>query len=83
MVKDRIERAMEARGWKVAQLAVYADVSDASVYNILNGSDTKLSTLARIARALGLKVADLIDEEAVDQYLANIKNRITPVGAAA
>jgi len=83
MVKERIEKAMEARGWKVAQLAVYAEVSDAAVYNILNGADPKLSTIARIARALGLKVCDLIDEESVDQYLDNVKNRMVPVGAAA
>lgn len=83
MVKDQIEKAMEARGWKVAQLAVYAEVSDAAVYNILNGADPKLSTIARIARALELKVCDLIDEGAVDQYLDSVKNRMAPVGAAA
>jgi len=34
-----------------------------TISNLLNGKDCRLSTLRKIAKALGVKVADLIDEE--------------------
>ena len=75
MVRQRLQRLMEERGVKVAQLAYRAEVSDAAVYNILNGADPKLSTLARIARALGVRVSDLIDETELDVYLEGLRTK--------
>lgn len=69
MVKDRVKQLMEERGWKVGQLAVYAGVSDASIYNILNDVDPRLSTVARVARALGVPTCDLLSEEQRDSFI--------------
>lgn len=80
MVKRTIEREMKERGWKVADLSYHSRVSDAAIYNILNGADPRLSTVARIARAFGKQLRDLIDEAEVEQYLSDIDNRILTPG---
>lgn len=69
MVKDRVRKLMEEKGMKVQALAFYAGVSDASIYNVLNGADVKLSTVYRIAKALGVKVTALIDDDRSDEFL--------------
>jgi transcriptional regulator with XRE-family HTH domain len=69
MVKERMKQFMEVRGMKVQQLAFHAGVSDAAIYNILNDADPKLSTVARIARALGVTTCELIDEAQRDEFI--------------
>jgi transcriptional regulator with XRE-family HTH domain len=69
MVKERLRQLMELRGMKVQQLAYHAGVSDASIYNILNDADPRLSTIARIARALGVELCELIDESQLGEFI--------------
>jgi predicted transcriptional regulator len=73
MVRRRLQKLLTERDLKVIHLAYLSDVSDATIYNILNGADPKLSTIARIARALGLKTSDLIDNDEADEYIESVK----------
>lgn len=83
MVKTRLEELMGRQGMKVAQLAYHAEVSDAAIYNILNGADPKLSTLARIARALGVATCELLNEEERDGFIDQSRNKLEALGVMA
>lgn len=83
VIKAQLQRYMDARDWKVADLSYHAKVSDAAVYNILNGADPRLSTVARIARALGVTVGELINDAEVDQYLDDLRNKLSAPAVAA
>jgi transcriptional regulator with XRE-family HTH domain len=65
VVRLRIRELAEERGWNAAKLARRADLSNNAVYGIWNGetTDPGLLTLAAIARALEVKIRDLIDED--------------------
>lgn len=57
----RIKARRERRGWTQAVLADRAGVSRIYVQKIENGTRTPpLPTLERLARALGLRLADLV-----------------------
>lgn len=68
MAKLRVREIAEEQGWNAAKLARRADLSNTAVYAIWNGEteDPGLRTLEAIARALGVKIRDLIDED--DQH---------------
>ena len=59
----RIRAIRERQGFSIRALASKAKMSFTFVCNIENGkADPSLSTLKRLAKALKVKVADLIDE---------------------
>ena len=59
----RMRAIREAQGLSIRALASKAKMSFTFVCNIENGkADPSLSTLKRVAKALKVKVADLIDE---------------------
>ena len=51
----------EAKGWTQAQLAARAKVERSTIQNIESGRVLRPNTLAHIADALGVKVAELTD----------------------
>ncbi len=59
----RMRAIRERQGLSIRALASKAKMSFTFVCNIENGkADPSLSTLKRVAKALNVKVADLIDE---------------------
>lgn len=59
----KVKAIREKQGLSVRALAAKAKMSFAYLSNVENGkADPSLSTLNRIARALKVKVADLLDE---------------------
>ena len=69
MVRLRVKEVAEAQNLDIAKLARKADMAYATVYKVWHGqlSDKGVGilTLAKIARALGVRVVDLIEEEEV------------------
>ncbi len=56
----RIRAARERRGWRVERLAAAAEVSERTIRNVETGRvSPKLTTVAKIAAALGLTVGGL------------------------
>ena len=45
------------------EIADACNVSPTTLYNLLNGSDVKVSTLEALAKVLGVKIGYLFDEE--------------------
>ena len=64
----RIRAALEARGWSQTKLAEEADVSDEALSKILTHAttDPQLSTITRIAHALGETVSSLQGDQGYD-----------------
>jgi len=62
-IRLRVRELREARGWSQAELATSADVRQATISKIETGgiSAIHLDTLDRIARALGVDAAVLIE----------------------
>jgi transcriptional regulator with XRE-family HTH domain len=84
MIKERLQALMDEKGWSVTDLAYHAKVSDASIYNILNGVDARMSTVARLAQALDVPMSALIDEDQVREFLEGLKIKNgTPSAVAA
>ena len=60
-IGKRIAELREERGWTARQLARKSDLADVTVLSIEDGSgNPTMATLAKIAEALGCKVADLV-----------------------
>ena len=53
-IADRLRYARELKGWKQAQLAVAADVSQGTIGNIESGARQSRGSLPKIAKALGV-----------------------------
>jgi transcriptional regulator with XRE-family HTH domain len=57
---DRIKAAMQKRGWAEKDLAYHAKLSLPAVQQILSGvSGGRVSSLTKIAQALGLRAKDI------------------------
>lgn len=67
----RIREEMEYKGWDATQLAVHAGVGVATIYRLLREETIEdegkggpgLVLLKKVARALGTRVSDLIEED--------------------
>jgi len=60
-IGTRIEEARTARGIPLAHVARAAGISYEGLHNIITGrASPRLSTLERIAAALGIEVRDLV-----------------------
>ncbi len=88
-VGARIKRLREERAWSMAKLAVEADMSVSGVSMIENGKrNLTTTTLAKLARAFGLEIADLFpkaeaalpldfaDSAALTEYLECVTRQI-------
>ncbi len=88
-VGARIKRLREERAWSMAKLAVEADMSVSGVSMIENGKrNLTTTTLAKLARAFGLEIADLFpkaeaalpldfaDSAALTEYLERVTRQI-------
>lgn len=66
MARVRIREIAEGKGLDVAKLSRRADLAYRTVWQLWNDPDRDVSikTLGKIADALGVRVADLIEEEA-------------------
>ena len=62
-IADRLRYARELKGWKQAQLAVAADVSQGTIGNIESGARQSRGSLPKIAKALGVSHDWLADGE--------------------
>jgi len=60
----RIEDVLEQKGISMAELARRADVSRSSMHNTIKKGNPNFDTLQTIASALGVPVAELIEEPA-------------------
>lgn len=70
----RIVELREARGWNQAELAHNADMRIATLSELENGkSNPRLSTLVRIADALGVNVWDLFADDSSDPDIDEVK----------
>jgi DNA-binding Xre family transcriptional regulator len=64
MFRLRVKEVAEARGVNKSQLSRRADLALTTVNDLWDGTreDARMSTLAAIARALGVKISDLYEE---------------------
>lgn len=69
MVAHNIQTAMDARGLNAAALAKLAKINPAGVYDILSGRSRspRLDTVHKIAAALKLPIAELLEERNVSR----------------
>lgn len=63
MIGTRIRELRRKRGWSQEQLGAMVGFSQSKISKIENGDWDSLSDLKLIARALGVKLKDLIDDE--------------------
>jgi len=61
-MRIRLREVREAKGMSLRTLGEKAGVNWTAVHRIEKGKDPLLSTLAKLAKALGVKVKTLIDE---------------------
>lgn len=62
-----IRQKREARGWLPERLASEAGVSRVTILNVERGNySTGIGTMIDVARALGVRLAQLLDEAGVD-----------------
>lgn len=48
------------KGWTVPRLASESGISKVSIYAIENGREPRMTTVAKLAEALGVEVKDLL-----------------------
>lgn len=55
-----IRDARMRKGWTVPRLASESGISKVSIYAIENGREPRMTTVAKLAEALGVEVKDLL-----------------------
>ena len=63
MIGDKIRTLRRKRGWSQEQLGAMVGFSQSKISKIENGDWDSLNDLRLIARALGVKLKDLIDDD--------------------
>ncbi len=61
--KENVQTLLAQRGWSQRELAAAAGISPGAVGAILEGESPNLRTIAKVAAAVGVEVADLMREE--------------------
>ena len=79
-IRLRVRELRDARGWSQAQLAEIAGVRQATISEIESGASTAVhfATLERVADALGVDAAVLIDHRHGAQKPARRKRKGKP-----
>ena len=57
---EKIKRAAMERGWTRSRLAFFAGVSSPTVCTLFRGKRVTETTVAKVANALGLELAELV-----------------------
>ena len=80
-VKLKVREVAEAKGYNASQLGRRANLSNAAIYGIWNGSTTDpgIKTLARLATVLGVNTCELYEVVGDNVY----DDRMSLVPAAA
>lgn len=63
MIGERVRKYRRQKGWSQEQLGAMISFSQSKISKIENGDWDSLSDLRLIAKALGVKLKDLIDDE--------------------
>ena len=63
LIGNRIRKYRRQKGWSQEQLGAMVGFSQSKISKIENGDWDSLSDLRLIAKALGVKLKDLIDDE--------------------
>jgi len=63
----RLKELMRTKGLSKRKLSMLSGVERFTISNLLKGKDCRLSTLRKIAKALGVKVSDLIEDEVEEE----------------
>ena len=63
LIGERVQKYRKQKGWSQEQLGAMVGFSQSKISKIENGDWDSLSDLKLIARALGVKLKDLIDDE--------------------
>ncbi len=61
--RENVQALLAQRGWSQRELAATAGISPGAVGSILEGESSNLRTIAKVAEAFGVDVADLMREE--------------------
>lgn len=88
MIRIKVKDAVKAKGWDATMLAVQANIGVATAYRLLREEEfdeTKddvkggpsIVVLKRVAKALDVKVTDLIDEDRLTQLVAGASTNTT------
>lgn len=82
MIILRVREIAEERGWNAGRLGRAARISNAAMYGIWNGitTDPGVQTLGAIARAIGVPVCDLMEEDGTEVAVAPKPNEEGPEG---
>jgi transcriptional regulator with XRE-family HTH domain len=76
MLRLRVKEIAEARGITKAKLARLADLGTMTINDLwVESRDPRLSTLEKVARALGVRVTDLFEDIVVENQ--EVENRGT------
>lgn len=79
----KIAEGRERKGWTQAELAAAAGIAQANLSNIETGKrDLTVSTLVRVARALGLRPSELIEEGESSESLPLTRTQIETLAEA-
>lgn len=72
MIKLKVREIAEERGWNAGRLGRAARISNAAMYGIWNGvtTDPGIQTMGALARALGVPLCDLIEEDGTELVMA-------------
>ncbi len=62
MIGERVRKYRRQKGWSQEQLGAMVGISQSKISKIENGNWDSLSDLKLIAKALGVKLKDLIDD---------------------
>lgn len=80
---DRIDRVRQKRGWSMRELSRRAGLAPSHVGHIKNGTDPKLTTILRIASALGVTVQWLATGDGHEETLSLKEREILRLAAEA
>lgn len=85
MARVEVRELAESKGYNITTLAKEAEVSYPTMHMLWHGRSLRvdLNTLSAVARALGVRVADLIVEEPEDATREVNARQQTPVLAGA
>lgn len=62
-----IDRIRASKGWRLADLAHHADISERTLNNVMAGKEALVGTMRRIAAALGVKFEEIVDDDLMAQ----------------
>lgn len=71
---SRLKSLIDSSRLSNREIANACGVSPATLYNVLNGADAKISTVEALAKVLNVKIGYLFDEDAVSTSETELMN---------